>query len=201
MSVEKITEKILSDAGVQAKGTESEFAAQVEQIQDRRDAQVKEITDQAREEARRRAEDRFNKDIATAELELRKAVLASKQELIQKVFDRARERLLKMKGKARRDFLLELLLKTVETGDEEIILSKVEEDLIDGRFLQEANRQLSAGGRKGQLRLAEERRDLPGGFVLRRGKQEINCSLAALIHAVRQELEPRVAELLFSESV
>ena len=200
MSVEKITEKILSDATEQAGGIEKEFAERIEQIRERRDRQIEEIRSRAQEEAQRRAEDRFQKDIATAELEIRKEMLARKQELIGQVFARARERLLEMKGTERREFLLQLLLRTVERGDEEVIVSLQDEALIDKTFLEEANRQLDKDGRKGRLQLSGERRDLPGGFVLRRSKQEINCSLGALIHSVRQELEPDVAGRLFPES-
>jgi V/A-type H+-transporting ATPase subunit E len=200
MSVEKITEKILSDAEEQAGQIEREFAGRIRQIRDRRDRQVKEIQSQAQEEARSRAEDRFQKDIATAELELRKEILASKQDLIRQVFDRAREELLEMKGEGRRKFLLQILLRSVESGDEEVVVSPKDKELIDARFLQQANRQLEQDGKKGRLKLSRERRDLPGGFVLRRAKQEINCSLSALIHSVRQELEPKVAGQLFPDS-
>ena len=200
MSVEKITEKILSDAGEQAGRIEKEFAERIEQIRKRRDQQVEQIRSDAQEEARRRAEDRFQKDIATAELELRKEVLARKQELIGTVFDRAREGLMEMKGQARREFLFQLLLRSVESGDEEVIVSSQDESLIDEKFLEQANKKLEGDGGKGHLRLSEERRDLSGGFILRRGKQETNCSLGALIHSIRRELEPDVAGHLFPES-
>jgi len=200
MSVEKITEKILSDARGEAGRIEKEFARRIEQVRERRDRQLEEIRSRAKEEARRRAEDRYQKDIATAELELRKEVLARKQELIRTVFDRARQRVMEMKGPARREFLLQLLLRTVESGDEEVIVSPQDEALIDDAFLGQANQQLEGDGRKGRLQLSGEHRDLPGGFVLRRGKQETNCSLGGLIHSVRQELEPDVAGRLFAES-
>jgi V/A-type H+-transporting ATPase subunit E len=201
MSIEKITQKILSDAEEQVRQIESEFEAQAKEIQESTDRQVKEVQNQAQERAQQWAQDRFNREIATAELELRKAVLAHKQELIEAVFEGASERLLEMKGQTRRDFLLELLLKNVETGDEEVIISPTEEAFIDDQFIEEANRRLQEQNQGGRLRLAQERRDLPGGFILRRDKQEVNCSLGALIHSIRQELEPRVAEALFSESV
>ncbi len=200
MSVEKITEKILSDAEEQAGRIEKEFAGRIEQIRRRRDQQVEQIRSDAQEEARRRAEDRFQKDIATAELELRKEILARKQEFIGTVFDRAREGLMEMKGPARREFLFQLLLRSVESGDEEVIVSSQDESLIDDKFLEQANKKLEGDGGKGHLQLSEERRDLPGGFILRRGKQEINCSLGALIHSIRRELEPDVAGHLFPES-
>jgi V/A-type H+-transporting ATPase subunit E len=200
MSVEKITEKILSDAREQAGRIEKEFADRIGQIHNRRDQQVEEIRSRAKEEARQRAQDRFQKDIATAELELRKEVLARKQELIRMAFDRARKEMMEMKGSARRDFLLQLLLQSVESGEEEVIVSSQDESLIDEKFLEQANKQLEKNGKTGRLRLSGDHRDLPGGFVLRRSKQETNCSFGALIHSVRQELEPDVAGRLFPQS-
>jgi V/A-type H+-transporting ATPase subunit E len=200
MSVEKITEKILSDAREEAGRIEREFAERIEQIRRTRERQVEEIRSRTEEDARRQAQDRLQKEIATAELEMRKEVLARKQELIGQVFDRARQHLLEMKGQERKEFLLQLLLRTVESGDEEIIVSQQDQALIDDAFVEQANGKLKEDGKKGRLQLSEERRDLPGGFVLRRSKQEINCSLGALVHSVRQELEPDVAGRLFPES-
>jgi len=200
MSVEKITEKILSDAGEQAGRIEKEFADRIEQIRERGDREIEQIRSRAQDEAGRRAQDRFQKDIATAELELRKEALACKQELIGQVFDRVRERLMEMKGPDRREFLLQLLLRTAESGDEEVIVSQQDRAVIDDAFLEQANKKLKGDGKKGDLRLSGERRDLPGGFILRRGKQEINCTLSALIHSVRQKLEPDVAARLFPRS-
>jgi V/A-type H+-transporting ATPase subunit E len=198
MSVDKIKDKILSEAREQAGQIEAEIAGQVKQIQAQEAELVKTIQDQALEEGRRRAEDRLRKDIATAELELRKAVLTRKQELIEQVFEQAFERLAQMKGEKYRSFLADLLMKSVQSGEEEVIFSKEDAGSIGQPLLEEINRRLVKENKPGTLLLADEDREIQGGFILRRGKREVNCTLTALFAAIREELEPRVAEILFS---
>jgi len=197
MSVDRITAKILSDAQAEARQIEDEIARKVEKIRAEEQQRVEAIRKEAEEEGRQRAEDRHRKDIATAELELRKALLAQKQDLIQKVFDKALKRLYDFKGEEYRRFIAELLLKVAEVGDEEVIFSSADEHKLGEKLLEEVNARLVKEGRKGALRLVKENRDLRGGFILRRGKMEVNCSLEALFNSVREELEPEVAEILF----
>jgi V/A-type H+-transporting ATPase subunit E len=198
MSVDKIKAKILSDARAEAEKIEQEIAGQVRQIEAQQKEAVAVIEKETQKEAKRRAEDRLKKDIATAELELRKNLLAEKQALIQKIFDQAMEHLAKFKGEEYEKFLLELLLKTVERGDEQVIFSTIDEHKVKDQFLEKVNSRLIEQGKKGELRLVREERDLRGGFILRLGKREVNCSLGALFHTVREELEPGVAKILFS---
>jgi V/A-type H+-transporting ATPase subunit E len=177
---------------------EAEIAKRVEEIQAEERERVEAIRKEAQEDGSRRAEDRQKKDMATAELELRKAHLAQKQELIQQVFDKALKRLRQLKGKEYQRFIAELLLKVVEIGDEEIIFSSADGHKVEEKLLEEVNSRLVGMGKKGNLHLVEENRDLQGGFILRRGKMEVNCSFDTLFNTVREELEPEVAEILFS---
>jgi V/A-type H+-transporting ATPase subunit E len=200
MSVDKIRTKILSDARAEVGRIEAEIAGKVQEIEARGREQIEAIEREGREEAQRRSQDRLRKDIATAELELRKALLAQKQALIQRIFDRALARMIKLKGEEYQRFLYDLLLKTVETGDEEVIFSAGDELKQREKLLAEANRRLADEGKKGQLQLGKQDRDFRGGFILRKGKKEINCSMDALFNTVRDELEPSVAKILFSQS-
>jgi V/A-type H+-transporting ATPase subunit E len=198
MSVEKITEKILSDAQAEVQRIQAEIAKKAEKIQNEGREQAAVIGKEAEEEAKRRAQDQKSKDIATAELELRKALLAQKQELIQQVFDKALKHLANLKGQEYQRFVTELLLKVVEVGDEEVVFSSSDGHKIGEKLLEEVNGRLAKEGRKGSLRIVREDRDLQGGFILRRGKMEVNCSLQALFNTVREELEPQVSKILFS---
>lgn len=198
MSVETITAKILSDAKAEASRIDAEIAEKVKKIQAEQGAQIKAIDKKAQEEGQRRGEDRHKKDIATAELELRKSLLAQKQELIETVFDQAFKRLAGLRGEEYEQFIAGLLLKVVEVGDEEVVVSGKGSPKMGKKLLHEVNAQLAKAGKKGQLRMVEENRELQGGFVLRRGKMEVNCSLNSLFSTIREELEPRVAEILFS---
>ncbi|KPL18989.1 MAG: hypothetical protein AMJ92_05325 [candidate division Zixibacteria bacterium SM23_81] len=198
MSVETITEKILSDAQAEVLRIEAQVAERAKKVEAEQREQAKAIEKEAEEEAKRRAQDRRKKDIATAELELRKALLDQKQRLIQQVFDKALKRLTDLKGEKYERFILELLMKVVEVGDEEVIFSDTDDRKIGEKLLEEANNRLVKAGKKGGLRIVKENRDFQGGFILRRGKMEVNCSLNSLFESVREELEPQVAEVLFS---
>jgi V/A-type H+-transporting ATPase subunit E len=103
-----------------------------------------------------------------------------------------------LKGEKYERFVLELLMKVVEVGDEEVIFSNADGHKISEKLLEEANSQLVKAGKAGALRLVKEDRDLQGGFILRRGKTEVNCSLNSLFDSVREELELQVAKALFS---
>ncbi len=52
-------------------------------------------------------------------------------------------------------------------------------------------------GYKGNLRLSEQRQNLGGGFILRRGRIKNNVSLEILLAQARKELEIELAKELF----
>ena len=198
MSVDKIKAKILSDAQAEVQKIEAEIAQKVKKIQAEQGESVAAINKEAEEEGRWRAKDRLKKDLASAELELRKDLLEQKQKLIQKVFDKTLKHLARLKGEQYEKLIADLLLKTVQVGDEQVIFFSGDGHKLRDEFLEEVNSRLVKEGKKGALRLIREDRDMLGGFVLRRGKREVNCSIKALISTVREDLEPVVAKILFS---
>ena len=64
--------------------------------------------------------------------------------------------------------------------------------------IKEVNRQLGPGYR-GNLHLARDRADIDGGFILRRGKVQINVSVEVLIQRAHEELEMELTSELFGE--
>jgi V/A-type H+-transporting ATPase subunit E len=88
------------------------------------------------------------------------------------------------------------MLDAVETGDEEAIVDK-NEWRINLDFVKNVNRELGPGY-KGNLRLADEKKDLGGGFILRRGKIKNNVSFEVLLNQARKQLEIELAKDLFS---
>jgi V/A-type H+-transporting ATPase subunit E len=90
-----------------------------------------------------------------------------------------------------------LMLEAVETGDEEVIVDK-NERRIDKKFIQSINQQL-ASPRKGNLKLSEDRANLKGGFVLKRGKIKNNVSVEVLLIQAHKELEIELAKELFGK--
>jgi hypothetical protein len=59
------------------------------------------------------------------------------------------------------------------------------------------NRQLNSGF-KGNLRLSSRRADITGGFILSRGKVQINASTDVMIDALRERMEIELSQELFA---
>ena len=199
MPVEKIVERILQEAEEEAQKIEQEAQAEIDRIRAGEADQIKDIEEEASTRAEEAAREERRRRLSAADLELRKRLLTEKQGLIDQVFDRAMGKLVDMDAEAYREQIQHLLLAAVDVGDEEVIISSRDEDRITQKLLDRANEVLASQGRKGELKLSEERRDLAGGFALRRGRRETNCSLESLFASGRDVLEPLVAEQLFSE--
>ncbi|MCK4409337.1 MAG: hypothetical protein KAW67_04595, partial [Candidatus Eisenbacteria sp.] len=95
-----------------------------------------------------------------------------------------------------RGFITGLLLSTVESGDEEILIGETESRL-DQAFLDSVSKELRLGG---GLKLASERRPIRAGFILRNGRVETNCALSTILRDAREKLETEVAAILFGGS-
>jgi len=87
------------------------------------------------------------------------------------------------------------MVSAVETGNEEVVVDK-SENRIDQELINQVNQRL-AGQNKGNLRLSEQRQELGGGFILRRGKIRTNVSFEVLLSQARKGLEIELAKGLF----
>ena len=61
------------------------------------------------------------------------------------------------------------------------------------------NNRLSKKGIKAALKISNEARRIQGGFILKRRGVEVNGSFETLIRTEREEIESKVAAILFGE--
>jgi V/A-type H+-transporting ATPase subunit E len=196
MEAQQVTDKILADANAEAekigKQAQEDQAAEHAK-QNERLEQFKKQTDVLAEKA---AKDKKLHLLAAARMNIGKELLAEKRRIIDKVFDQAQKQLQELSDDDYRKLCTKLMLSAVETGDEEVIVDK-NETRIDLDFIKNVNRELGPGY-KGNLRLANEKQDLGGGFILRRGKIKSNVSFEVLLDQARKQLEIELAKDLFS---
>ncbi|UCE05898.1 MAG: hypothetical protein JSW07_20285 [bacterium] len=195
MAFDDIIKRIQKDAKKEANEIEQAAREQAEQIL----AEAQKKADQLHQELRAKAEQRAAQEesriITLANLELRKQLLQERQNHIDVVFKRAFDSLANLKDQEYKNFIKNLLSSVIETGEEVVIPP------ADGRFeltkqvIDDLNKE-----KKLKLKLADEKKNIEAGFILQRGKQEINCSLKAIINNLRDGLEPEVAQILFQES-
>jgi vacuolar-type H+-ATPase subunit E/Vma4 len=135
--------------------------------------------------------------ISRAQAELRKDLLAEKQKLIEQVFEMALKSVARLPEGQYAAMMVKLLLEGVEAGDQEVIVAEADRGRNWPEILAGANRELSAAGHKGRLALSGERRTMSGGFILRKGKCEVNCDLAQVFKALRETMESDIVRNLF----
>jgi V/A-type H+-transporting ATPase subunit E len=199
MGVERVTGKIATDA----EGRAHELAARAERRRE-------EILAEAREEARRvedettrlgNAAEREESErlVALATLENRKALLEKKRSLIEQAFEEAVDHLALQEKNVYQEMIRAILLRVAETGQEEMMISRDDRSRLDQTFINDVNAALAGNGKKARITLSGETVPIRGGFLLRSGRRETDCSLDALLDTVREDLEVEISQFLFEE--
>lgn len=195
--IENITGKIQADAQAQIDQVKKTADAQVAQIKADYEKQTQQATDEILRKGRTAADEREKRLISAAQMESRKMVLAAKQEVLEEAFDLALDKLCKLSEQETIDLLASLIVKASSTGDEQVILNKVDRTRYGVKACQKANAQLTAAGKKGNITLSEQTRDIQGGLLLKSGAVEVNCAYETLVRLVRSDITGEVSKVLF----
>lgn len=195
--VEKIKERILEEARAQAeaniKRAEEEAAKIIEEAQKEAAAKKAQILEKAKQEA----VDVKKRLKAMAELEARKKKLQARQEVVDEAFNKTIEKLNSLPDREYEEIISQMIVNSVESGSEEIILSPKDKQRISPGFIENINKKLSQKGIDGKIKLSEETKNISGGFILKSGDIEINNSFEAIIKMKREEVEAEVIKALF----
>ncbi len=196
--MESILAKIREDAEKEGQRTGSDMADAVERSTREAEQKAAGIILEAEQQSRSRARELKERMISAAGLENRNLLLSEKQRLIQEAFENALRALEAFPDDRYREIIKKLLRGI--GGEGEIIVSPKDAKRLGNNFLAEVNRELkSRPGKSGQLRFSQEQREMRGGFVLRRGRHEINASFEAILQEKWEELESELDRILFGE--
>ncbi len=197
MEAQQVVEKILADAKAEAEKIKKQAEQNRTAEQAKLDKQLSEFKKQTDLIAQKAAEDKKARLLAAARMDIAKQLLTEKRKILDEVFDQARQRLENLPDEQYCKLMTRLMLEAVETGDEEVIIDN-KEKRIDQKFITNINQQL-APGRKGNLKLSEDRDDIERGFILKRGRIKNNVSIKVLLTQARKELEIELAKGLFGD--
>jgi len=197
MDAEQVVEKILADAKAEAE----RIIKQANEKQAAEQAELNEQLDEYKKHtktlAEKAAKDKKSHLLAVARMDIAKQFLAEKRRILDEIFVQAHRQLQNLPDEEYKAVCTKLMLEAVETGDEEVIIDN-NETRIDQKFIKQVNRELGPGY-KGNLRLANERHNLGGGFILKRGKIKNNVSLEVLLAIAHKDLEIELAKQLFED--
>ncbi len=197
MEAEQVVEKILADAKAEADKIKQQAEENQAAEQAKLDEQLSDYKKQTDIIAQKAGEDKKAHLLAKARMDVAKDYLAEKRKILDEVFAQARQKLQNLPDGEYCKLMTKLMLKAVETGDEEVIVDN-NEKRIDQKFIKNINRELGPGY-KGDLRLSGEKQNLGGGFILRRDKIKNNVSIEVLLAQARKGLEIELAKKLFGE--
>jgi V/A-type H+-transporting ATPase subunit E len=191
MSLADIKAKINAEAQAQVKAIEEENDAKISDVTRRADAEVKDIQASYRDRFAKEEPEIVKRREIVAELDADKVDLGMKQRLIGEAFESASKLLSEMPRDKYLSFVWNLMEKAVVTGDEVLLVGR-DERHIDGAWLDEYN-----ASHRTRVSFSPDRLPISGGFVLRNGKIDINCSWEMLIEDIRPDIESEVAKRLF----
>ena len=195
MNADQVINKILSEAQQQAdeitQQASDECALQKQQTEEEL-ANYRTETERLSSQA---AEERLQRMLAGARMSNSKKVLSAKVATLDDVFVKAKEAVNKLPDEQYLSLMAAMMKQAVETGDEEVIVGE-NESRIDKAFIKKVNGDLGAGF-KGNLRLSEKRAGIAGGFILSRGKVQVNASTDVLIDRLRESMQIELANELF----
>jgi V/A-type H+-transporting ATPase subunit E len=195
MEAEQVVEKILADAKAEADKIKKEAEEKEAAEQAKLTEQLDEYKKQTELLAKKAGEDEKSHILAAARMDIAKEYLAEKRKLLDEVFEQARRQLQDLPDKEYLALIKKLLLDTLETGDEEVVVD-TNEGRIDREFIKQINRKLGTG-KKSDLKLSDQKQDIGAGFILKRGKIKTNVSIQVLLEQARKELEIELAKELF----
>ncbi len=195
-NTEKITGRILEDAQSEAREIARQASEKAEAIRQAGEGEAELLLRTADEEAAREAAALKVRLESAASLEARKRVLREKQLLVDEAFARAREMFLSMPREEYAAVLADLAASASVSGREQLVFSRTDLETVGADVCRMANETRLKNGKPAALTLADEAGDIEGGFILREGPVETNCTADVLIGGLREELAGEVAAIL-----
>ena len=224
--IEKITAKIAADTQAEIDALTAQAKAEADEITAAAKAQADAVTAELAAKGKQAAAEREERMASVAQLDARRAMLAAKQDTLTRAFDKALEKLCSMDDEAYTNLLANMLVKASRTGKEQVAFSQKDRTRVGKAAVTKANEMLAkavapklpgelAESKVGafvdkvvtgvsaiaqgtaMLTLAEENRNIKGGFILIDGKVETNCAFETLVRLEKNNMAGEVAKFLF----
>ena len=195
MNAEQVVQKILAEAKAEAEKIVNDAKDKAAEQGDQLDTQIAEFEDKTAQLAKEAAEDKLQRMLAGARMDNGKQLLEAKGEILNDIFEQSRKAVNDLSDERYLAWVTAAMKQAVESGDEEVIIGK-DEKRIDEAFISRVNKQLGAGF-KGNLSLSSQRADISGGFILARGKVQVNASTDVMIENLKESMQIELSQMLF----
>ncbi len=216
--LEKITERILTDAKERARGILETAQEECRRMAEEYAQRAEQIREDIAERAEREGEELVSRARSAVAITRRDILLSAKAQVLNEVFETAKAQLCSTDYGKYRELLVALLScalleqsenekKSLEMGDEitefevfEVFFNEKDRSQFGAYVLEHARKSIErriGSERASKLRLSDVPADIDGGLILRYGNTETNCSISALLCEMRRELEGKISAVLF----
>jgi len=196
-NAQKITDRIIKEAKEAAAAVIEAAKAEAAEKLAAAQAQADEFVKHGQQEAAQAAEEQKRRRLSAVDSELRKEVLAARRSLLDGVFDKALQKLAALKPEEQVAMMAPRIVEAAPDGKGQVFLAKKDAAAFGEKLMNAVNELYAKKGVKPELNIAKENISVTGGFVLKTANIEYNNTYEALIKASKEELERKVAAVLF----
>lgn len=189
--LQELTDQIISVAREQVSDIKKESERNYQKIMDEAKIQGKNDMEEILANARKEAERITSRAISSSAKDTTQGKLSLKMELIEDTISSAYESVLKAGPNAYMSRLAKILTKKVKSDAKDGII------LFNKKDKENLSKEILDIIKKSGLSVSDETLNIDGGFVLRYGKIEENCSIEALFRENRDMLIDYIGKNLF----
>ncbi len=197
MGAEKIIDKIIADAEEKARSIASDAQAEAGRIVAAANDAAQGKKEKSLAAGEKEAALTKQRIVASAHMEAKKLLLQTKQDLLSEAFSAAIDKIKNMDNAQFERLMTDLMVNLIETGDETVIISEADKKRLSPDFIYYVNRTVAKEQVPCSVTMSDEVRDIPSGFILKRGDVEINATFEALLRQKKDALSAEVVKILF----
>ena len=193
--IEKITARIAADAQQEIAAVKEAADSRIADIRAGYEKKAEEAYEEQLRAGLRDAEQYASRIERTAQLESKKEVLALRQEMVSEAFRLAETKIAAMDEQQYISYLTRKACETGFKGEAQMIMSEKDKAAVGQKVADAVNTACP----EAKLTLADETKEMLGGFILRQGNVEMNCTVDIILELIRGEAAAEVAKVLFED--
>lgn len=189
---QKIIDKILSDAKHDAGEMLSEALKKAEALVAAKQAEADAEYDLSVEEARKAGEEVVRRRLTVADLEVKKLLLSAKKQAVDEAFEESLKKLLAL-PKEEYTVLVESMIASAADDGDVVVISENDKNVLTKAVFDKISAKI---GKK--LTLSDTFGNFKGGVMLLGKGVDKNLTFESELALLRDEVEPEVAKIMFS---
>lgn len=196
IGLDKIKDEIRNEAAREADALLAAATAEADAIRDAARAEAELESAKIRTASQKAVADIEQSRDSVARLQRRQYILQMKQELLCETLDMALDTLYNLPDKKYFGLLCMQAVASAEAGHGEMLLNPRDAARLPAKFEAKLAADLPPSC---SITVSSQTRPIDGGFVLKYGDVEQNCSFAALFDARREDFTDMIRRILFDE--